>query len=82
MSKASSNFRVKNIGNVFELSGVAFRLAKPYGGLLVFSKPTIMLDIAALVCSQDGASVTFEPFKEFLSGVAFRQILPVSGHSC
>ena len=27
--------RVKNIGNVFELSGVAFRPAAPYGGLLV-----------------------------------------------
>ena len=27
--------RVKNIGNVFELSGMAFHLAPPYGGLLV-----------------------------------------------
>ena len=27
--------RVKNIGNVFELRGVAFRLAPPYGGLNV-----------------------------------------------
>ena len=27
--------RVKNIGNVFELSGVAFCPAPPYGGLLV-----------------------------------------------
>ena len=27
--------RVKNIGNVFELSGVVFRLAPPYGGFLV-----------------------------------------------
>ena len=27
--------RVKNIGNVFELIGVAFHLAPPYGGLLV-----------------------------------------------
>ena len=26
---------VKNIGNVLEQSGVAFRLAPPYGGLLV-----------------------------------------------
>ena len=31
------------VGNVFELSGVAFRLAPPYGGLLVF----IMLDVLA-----------------------------------
>ena len=36
-SKASSN--LKNIGNVLELSGVAFRLAPPFGGLLV-SIPT------------------------------------------
>ena len=28
-------FRVKNISSVFELSGVAFRLALPYGGLRV-----------------------------------------------
>ena len=35
VSKASSNFRVKNIGNVLEKSGVAFHLAPPYGGLLV-----------------------------------------------
>ena len=27
--------RVKNIGRVFESSGVAFRLVPPYGGLLV-----------------------------------------------
>ena len=27
--------RVNNIGNVFELIGVAFRLAPPYGGILV-----------------------------------------------
>ena len=27
--------RVKNIGNILEQSGVAFRLAPPYGGLLV-----------------------------------------------
>ena len=27
--------KVENIGNVFELSGVAFRLAPPYGGLIV-----------------------------------------------
>ena len=27
--------RVKNVGNVFELSDVAFRLAPPYGGLLI-----------------------------------------------
>ena len=27
--------RVKNIDSVFQLSGVAFRLAPPYGGLLV-----------------------------------------------
>ena len=27
--------RVKNIGNVFELSGLALRLAQPYGGPLV-----------------------------------------------
>ena len=26
--------RVKNIGNVLELSDVAFRIAPPYGGLL------------------------------------------------
>ena len=28
-------FRVENIGSVFELSCVAFRLAQPYGGLIV-----------------------------------------------
>ena len=28
--------RVKNIGNVFKLSGVEFRLVPPYGGILVF----------------------------------------------
>ena len=28
-------YRVKNIGRVFELSGVAFRLVSPYGRLLV-----------------------------------------------
>ena len=28
-------YRVRNIGRVFELSGVAFRLVPPYGGLLV-----------------------------------------------
>ena len=27
---------MKNIVNVFELSGVAFRLSTPYGGLVVF----------------------------------------------
>ena len=27
--------RVKNIANIFELSGVTFRLASPYDGLLV-----------------------------------------------
>ena len=27
--------RVRNIGNVFELSGVAFRIAPPYGGFLL-----------------------------------------------
>ena len=36
VSKASSNFsRVNNIGNVFQLSGVSFRLTPPCGGLLV-----------------------------------------------
>ena len=38
VSKASSNFsseEYRNIGNVFELSGVAFCLALPYTGLLV-----------------------------------------------
>ena len=31
--------QVKNIGNVFELSSVAFRLAPAYGGLLVKCHP-------------------------------------------
>ena len=36
VSKVSSNSWMKNIGIVFELRGVlAFRLAQPYGGLLV-----------------------------------------------
>ena len=35
MSKASSIYRVKNIGKVFEISGLAFRLAPTYGRLLV-----------------------------------------------
>ena len=30
--------RVNNIGSVFELSGVAFHLAPPYGGLPVINK--------------------------------------------
>ena len=34
VSKASSNFS-SDISNVFELSGVAFHLAAPYGGLIV-----------------------------------------------
>ena len=37
VSKASSSFSSENIGSVFELSDVAFRLAPPYGGLLVIS---------------------------------------------
>ena len=36
VSKTSSNFLSEDIGNVFDLSGVAFRLAPPYGGILVF----------------------------------------------
>ena len=36
LSKASSNFsREEYISNLFELSGVAFRLATPFGGLLI-----------------------------------------------
>ena len=31
-------YRLKDIGNVIELSGVAFRLAPPHGGLLVALK--------------------------------------------
>ena len=34
VSKASQIYRVKNIANVSEQSGVAFCLAPPYGGLL------------------------------------------------
>ena len=34
--------RVKNIGNVFELSGEAFRLAPLYGGFLVKRKARLM----------------------------------------
>ena len=36
VSRASSNSQEKNIGSVFELSSVAFRLAPPHGGLFVF----------------------------------------------
>ena len=40
-------YRVTNIGNVFELSGMAFRLATPYGGLLLLS--TFVKDRQTLV---------------------------------
>ena len=37
----SSNFIMNNIGgSVFGLSDIAFRLAQPYGGLLVYGKDT------------------------------------------
>ena len=52
MSKASSNFSlVKNIGNVFELSGLAFRLVPLYGGLLVLNKIFFISDVANFVPS-------------------------------
>ena len=35
VSKVSSNFSSEDYGNVIEQSGVAFRLAPPYRGLLV-----------------------------------------------
>ena len=35
------NYRVKNIWSVVELRGVAFRLAPPYGGLLVLKSTKV-----------------------------------------
>ena len=49
MPKAFSNFSSGNIGNVFKLSSVAFRLAQPYGGLLVGYNFTHRLSIV-LIC--------------------------------
>ena len=47
--KASSNFSSEEYRSVYELSGVAFRLVPPYGGLLV--RTSINADRKQLVTS-------------------------------
>ena len=44
VSRRVQIFRVKNIGEVFELNGVAFRLAPPYGGLLAIKLGSRLVD--------------------------------------
>ena len=52
-------FRFKNIDNVFELSGVAFRLALPCGRLLVRLFRAIELKICTCILGDARKSILF-----------------------